>query len=187
MITLRRARVWEGWHYLCSIPADGWRAALCCPSSLSHGWGYALDDCDRGCWCYCYYYHDEKYWWKRPSKWNKQKKTWQQGTERLRGGRPVTGFGLSHFPSSLSESQMRLGNRQPWRYCVLNSLEKMVKSCHVKGREGRKLSFGNENYKVDLWMTKKGWTKVLFKCHLYFGQCQVTSGKEDMSGSRVNM
>ena len=25
----------------------------------------------------------------------------------------------------------------------------MVKSCHVKGREGRKFSFGNENYKVD--------------------------------------
>ena len=187
MITLRRARVWEGWHYLCSIPADGWRAALCCPSSQSHGWGYALDECDGGCWCYCYYYHDEKYWWQRPSKWNKQKKTWQQGTERLRGGKPATGFGLSHFPSLLFESQMRLGNRQPWRYCVLNSLEKMVKSCHVKGREGRKLSFGNENYKVDLWMTKKGWTKVLFKCHLYFGQCQVTSGKEDMSGSRVNM
>ena len=41
------------------------------------------------------------------------KKTWQQGTERLRGGKPATGFGLSHFPSSLFESQMRQGNRQP--------------------------------------------------------------------------
>ena len=184
MITLRRARVWEGWHYLCSIPADGWRAALCCPSSQSHGWGYALDECDGGCWCYCYHYHDEKYWWQRPSKWTK--KCQRPGSKGLSDCE----VGSRWLDLGFHTSRVRYSSHK-WGWATVNPEDivfwipwkRWSKVVMLKG--GREESFHLEMKIIRL--TKKGWTKVLFKCHLYFGQCQVTSGKEDMSGSRENM